>query len=82
MPSKTNNKKGGTFKNANKYLTEEQAKFVYKKVNAGKAIDTSVIKQKMEQEKLVGTEIENTYQKAILSDVGKKGKDPAQIEDW
>ena len=36
----------------------------------------------MEQEKLVGTEIENTYQKAILSDVGKKGKDPTQMEDW
>ena len=82
MPNKANNKKGGTFRNANKYLTEEQAKFVYKKVNAGKVIDTSVIKQEMEQEKLVGREIENTYQKAILSDVEKKGKDPTQMEDW
>ena len=39
-------------------------KFVYKKVNTGKAIDTKAIKQEMEQEKLVGTEIENTYQKS------------------
>ena len=82
MPNKTNNKKCGIFKNPNKYLAEEEAKFVCKKVNAGKVIYISVIKQEMEQEKLVGTEIENTYQKAILSDVGKKGKDPAQIEEW
>ena len=63
MPNKVSSKKGGTFDNAkgNKYLTEEQAKFVYKKVNAGKVIDTSVTKQEMEQEKLVGTKIENTY---------------------
>ena len=41
-----------------------------------------VIQQEMEQEKLVGTEIENTYQKAILTNVNKKGKDPAQMEEW
>ena len=82
MPNRS--KKGGTFRNdtGNKYLTEEQEKFVYKKINAGKAIDTCVMKQEMEQENVVGTEIENTYQKAILSDVGKKGKDPTQMGDW
>ena len=35
----------------------------------------------MKQEK-VETELENTYQKAILTDVNKKEKDPAQIEEW
>ena len=63
-------------------MTEDQGKFVYKKVNTGKAIDTKAIKQEMEQENLVGTEIENTYQKAILTDINKRGKDPAQIEEW
>ena len=58
-------------------MTEDLAKIVYKKVNTGKAIDTSVI----QREKLVGTEIENAYQKAILSNVGKKGKDPTQMKD-
>ena len=33
-------------------------------------------------QKKVETEIENTYQKAILTDAGKKGKDPTQIEEW
>ena len=63
-------------------MTEDQAKFVYKKVNGGKATDTKAIKQEMEQEKLVGTEIENTYQKATLTDINKMGKDPAHIEEW
>ena len=62
-------------------MTEDQAKFVYKRINAGKGINTKIIPQEMKQEK-VETELENTYQKAILTDVIKKGKDPAQIEEW
>ena len=82
MPNKS--KRGGTFRNIknDKHLTEDQAKFVYKRVNAGKGINTKVIQQEMEQEKLVGTEIENTYQKVILTDVNKKVKDPTQMEEW
>ena len=30
----------------------------------------------------MGTEIENKYQKVILTDINKIGKDPAQIEEW
>ena len=64
-------------------MTEDEAKFVYKRVNAGKDINTVTIKQEMEQEKLEKrTEIENTYQKAILSGVTKKEKVSAQMEDW
>ena len=82
MPHKS--KRGGTFRNItnNKYLTEDQARVVYKKVNVGKTIDTKAIKQEMEQEKLEGTVIENMYQKAILTDINKTGKDPVQIEEW
>ena len=57
-------------------MTEDQAKFVYKKVNTGKDINTETIKQEMEQEKLVKTEIDNScdnaYQKALLNEVRKK----------
>ena len=83
MPNKS--KRGGTFRNIknDKYLTEDQAKLVYKRVNAGKGINTKVIQHDMDKEKLVGTQIENTYQKvAILTDVNKKGKDPTQMEEW
>ena len=83
LPCKCKSKGGGTFRNVknDKYLTEDQAKFVYKRVNVRKGINTNIIQQEMKQEK-VGTEIENTYQKAILTDVGRKGKDPTQIEEW
>ena len=61
------------------FLTEEQAEFVYKRVNAGKGINTKIMQQEMAQTKLV--ELDNTYQKAILGEVNKK-KDPTQIEEW
>ena len=81
------NKKGGTFKvvkrnNPNDFLTKEQDKFVYKRVNAGKGISTYKIKQEIAQTKLVeDPELDNTYQKAILVEVSKK-RDSAQIEEW
>ena len=51
MPNKNNNKKGGTFRNVkgNKYLTENQAKFVYEMVHAGKEINTETLQHKMKQ---------------------------------
>ena len=67
-------------------MTEDQAQFVYKKVSAGKGINTETIKQEMEQEKVVKTEIDdscdNAYQKAILNEVNKKEKVSTQMEDW
>ena len=63
-------KKGGTHRTTKhkqeKLLTEEQAKFVYKRLNARKGINTKIIQQEMVQTKLVETEPDNTYQKAIL----------------
>ena len=87
MPS--NCKIGGTFTNirnhGDRYLTEDQVRYVYKKVNAGKKINTMTIKEEIEQEKSIKTEINdncNTYQKAILNDINKKGKVSTQMEDW
>ena len=79
-----NCKRGGAYKNIRNdaYLTEDRATFIYKKVNVGKDINTETIKQEMEQGKLKKAEIENTYQKAILSEVGKKEKVSTQMEDW
>ena len=85
-----NCKIGGTFTNIrnydDRYLTEDQVKYVYKKVNACKEINTETMKQEMEQEKSIKTEIddscENTYQKVILNKVNKKGKVSTQMGDW
>ena len=87
MPS--NCKIGGTFTNirnyGDRYLTEDQARYVYKKVNVGKEINTATMKQEIEQEKSIKAEMDdscNTYQKAILNDVNKKEKVSTQMEDW
>ena len=53
-------------------------RYVYKKVNAGKEINTEKMKQEMEQEKSLQTEINdschNSYQKVILNEVNEKEK--------
>ena len=87
LPS--NCKIGGTFMNircyGDGYLTEDQARYIYKKVNAGKEINTKTMKQEMEQEKLIKTEIDdscdNTYKKVILNKVNKKEKVSTQMEN-
>ena len=57
-----------------------------RKVNAGKEINTETMKQEMEQENSIKTEIDdscdNTYQKVILNKVNKKEKVSTQMEDW
>ena len=79
MPNKF--KIGGTFTNignyGDRYLTEDQVRYVYKKVNVGKEINTMTIKQEIEKEKSIQAEKNdncNTYQKVILNDVNKKEK--------
>ena len=57
-------------------MTEDQAEFICKKVNAGRGINTKTIQQEINSENLT-----NTYKKAILDEVKKK-KDPTQIEEW
>ena len=87
MPS--NCKISGTFKNfknyGDRYLTEDQLRYVYKKVNVGKEINTETIKQEIGQEKSIKAEIDdscdNTYQKVILNEVNKKEKVSTQMED-
>ena len=68
-----------------KYLTEDQVKYVYKKVNKGKEINIETIKQEMEKDKMSKSEIndncDNSYQKAILNEVNKE-KGSIQMEDW
>ena len=49
-------------------MTEEQAEFVYKRVNGRKTINTETIQQELKQEisqKKPDIHTENTYQKAI-----------------
>ena len=60
-------------------MTTTEADFVKKELNAGKG--TILIKIIVMQDKSVDTELDNTYQKAILTENDKK-KSPAQIKEW
>ena len=61
-----------------KFLTDDQAEFVCKRLNARRGINTKTIQQEMNSENLIE---KNTYKKAILAEVNKK-KDLVQIEEW
>ena len=65
--------------NHDKVLTTTQADFVNKEINAGKG--TISIKKIVMQDKSANTELDNTYQKAILTENDKK-KTPAQMKEW
>ena len=77
----SNNRRGGTTHviNHDKVLTTKQADFVNKELNAGKGIMS--IKKIVMQDKLVDTELDNTYQKALITENDKK-KSPAQMKEW
>ena len=74
-------KRGGTSHvlNHDKVLTTKQADFVNKELKAGKGIMS--IKKIVMQDKPVNTELDNTYQKALLTENDKK-KSPAQMKEW
>ena len=68
------NKTGGSLKHGDKFLTEKQAKHLYKEINPPKGLSIKVTEQSL-------PEAENTYQKGILSDIDKK-KSTKQMEEW
>ena len=62
-----------------KVLTTKQADFVNKELNFSKG--TMSIKKIAMQDKSVNTELDNTYQKALLTENDKK-KSPTQMKEW
>ena len=75
------NRRGGTSHviNHDKVLTTKQTDFVNKELNASKG--TISVKKIVMQDKSVDTELDNTYQKALLTKNDKK-KSPAQMKEW
>ena len=77
----TKKKRGGTSHviNHDKVLTTKQADFVNKELNGSKGIMS--IKKIIMKDKSVDTELENTHQKALLTENNKK-KSPTQMKEW
>ena len=75
------NRRGGTSHvkiDHDKVLTTTQADFVNKELNTGNG--TISIKKIVMQDKSVDTELDNTHQKAILTEMTRKT--PTQMKEW
>ena len=83
------NKKGGLIKNvfAEKYLTEDQTKYVYDKVESGDEIKVRKVSQKFQNKSLPHKQLKekeenNLYEKVSVSDVNTIDKNKSQMEQW
>ena len=83
----SSHKKGGiSHVNHDKVLTTKQADFVNKGLSAGHGIMS--IKKIVTQNKSVDTELDNAYQKALITGAknktenNNKKKNPAQMKEW
>ena len=69
------------------YLTRDQTKYIYKKVETGKMINTDMIQQEIEQEKQLGriddiSRETNPYKDIIVNNVEKIEPLVTQMEQW
>ena len=67
-------------------LMEDQTRYIYKKVEQGKGLNTETMKQEIEQGKITeirpSGENENLYQKVALNNVYKEENKTVQMENW
>ena len=69
------------------YLTRDQTRFIYKKVETGEIINTNTIQQEIEQEKQLGkiddtSRETNSYKELIVNNVEKIEPLMTQMEQW
>ena len=69
------------------YLTRDQTKYIYKKVEAGEMINTDMMQQEIEQEKQLGrmddiSRETNPYKQLIVNDTEKIEPLMTQMEQW
>ena len=83
------NKKGGLFKNVSlkRYLTEEQTKNIYDKIELGDKIQVRKVNQEIQSKTLPHKKIKereemNLYEKVLVSDVNMLDKNKSQMEQW
>ena len=65
-------------------LTENQANYVYKKVEQGNIINTKTMKHEIERERFteIDREDDNPYKRVILNKVYKEEDKMMQMENW
>ena len=83
------NKKGvlKTDVNSKKYLTEEQAKYVYDKVESGDELKVGKMVLQIQSNSLLPKQVKerkdnNLYEKVLVSNINTMNKNKSQIEQW
>ena len=84
------NKKGGLIKDVSleKFLTEDQAKYIYDNVESGNKIRGRKVNQEIWNNKtlpyknLKGREEINLYEKVLVSDINTLDKNKSKMEQW
>ena len=83
------NKKGGLTRlvSSGKYLTEEQTKYVYDKVESGDEIKVRKVSQGIQNKVLPHKQLKekeeiNLYEKVLVSDVNTIDRNKSQMEQW
>ena len=84
------NKKGGLIKDVSqeKYLTEDQTKYIYDKYESGDGIRVRKVNQEIQNNKMLlhknlkGKEEINLYEKVLVSDINTLDKNKSQMEQW
>ena len=84
------NKKGGLIKDVSQeiYLTEDQTKYIYDKVESGDEIRVRKVNQEIWNNKMFlhkkakGKEEINLYEKVLVSDINTLDKNKSQMEQW
>ena len=82
-------KKGGLIKNVSseKYLTEDQTKYIYDKVELGDEIKVKKVSQEIWNKTLLQKRSKekeeiNLYEKVLVSDINTLDKNKSQMEQW
>ena len=83
------NKKGGLIKDVSfeKYLTEDQTKYVYDKIESGdesrvRRVSQEIQNKTLPHKKLKGKEEITLYEKVLVSDINTLDKNKSQMEQW
>ena len=74
-------------KREKKYLTEEQARHIYKKVELGNATNIRILKQEIDQERELNRQDDTSgdtkpYRELIVNNAEKVGTILSQMEQW
>ena len=84
---KTGGQKKDSCPTVDQYLTRDQARYIYKKVETGESINADTVQQEKDQEKLLSkldndNGEENVYRELVINNAERIEMQKTQVEQW